>query len=112
MEAIREILSWLFIVPGAVFCAIGGLGLLRLPEFYARMHGAGVTDTLGAALLLIGLMLQPADWTVTVKLAVSLFFMYVTSPTAAHALIHAAYTSGHTPELDPDAPLPDELESR
>jgi multisubunit Na+/H+ antiporter MnhG subunit len=43
---------------------------------------------------------------------VILFFMYVTSPTAAHALIHAAYTSGHTPELDPDAPLPDELESR
>ncbi len=99
MEALREVLSWLLIVPGAIFCVIGALGLLRLPEFYARMHGSGITDTLGASLILIGLMLQPADWTVTVKLAVILFFLYITSPTAAHALIHAAYTSGHEPLL-------------
>ena len=112
MEAVREVLSWLFIVPGAVFCVIGGIGLLRLPEFYARMHAAGVTDTLGAALVLIGLMLQPADWTVTVKLVVILFFLYVTSPTAAHALIHAAYTSGHAPLLAADATPPEQVDRR
>ena len=99
MEQIREIMSWLLIVPGAALCAIGGIGLLRLPEFYARMHGASIIDTLGAILLLVGLMLQPADWTVTMKLLVILFFLNITSPTAAHALIHAAYTSGHEPEL-------------
>jgi multicomponent Na+:H+ antiporter subunit G len=109
LEALREIASWLLIVPGAVFCAIGGLGLLRLPEFYSRMHGAGVTDTLGAALILVGLMLQPADWTVTVKLASILLFLFVTGPTAAHALIHAAYTSGHEPELADDAAVPPEV---
>jgi multicomponent Na+:H+ antiporter subunit G len=109
LESLREIASWLLIVPGAVLCAIGGLGLLRLPDFYARMHGAGVTDTLGAALVLVGLMLQPADWTVTVKLVSILAFLFVTGPTAAHALIHAAYTSGHTPELAGDAAVPPEV---
>ena len=103
MEGLREILTWITIIPGAIFCVIGALGLLRLPEFYARMHGAGITDSLGAALVLIGLMLQSADWTVTVKLLVILAFLYVTSPTAAHALIHAAYTSGLEPKLADDA---------
>ena len=111
MEALHDAAGWLLIVPGAAFCAIGGLGLLRLPEFYARMHGAGVTDTLGATLILLGLMLQPGDWLVTVKLFSILFFLYLTSPTAAHALVHAAYTSGHEPELASDAPpLPETSE--
>lgn len=102
MEEIRELLSGLLIVLGAVFCVIGGLGLLRLPEFYARMHAAGIIDTLGATLILVGLMLQPADWTVFVKLVVILFSLIITTPTSAHALIHAAYTSGHEPELADD----------
>jgi len=112
VDAISDMVGWLFIVPGALFCVTGGIGLLRFPDFYTRIHVAGVTDTLGAALVLIGLMLQPAGWTVTVKLAVILFFLYVTSPTAAHALIHAAHTSGHRPELANDVPLPDETDSR
>lgn len=102
MEQVLEVLSALLIVLGAAFCMIGGIGLLRLPEFYARMHGAGVLDTLGASLILLGLILQPADWTVTAKLVVILFFLIVTSPTAAHALIHAAHSSGHEPELADD----------
>ena len=31
---------------GSVFILIGALGLVRLPDFYTRMHAAGVTDTL------------------------------------------------------------------
>ena len=107
MEAFREILSWLLIVPGAAFCVIGGIGLLRMPEFYSRMHSASVTDTLGATLILLGLLVQPAtDWLIAVKLLSILAFLYITSPTAGHALIHAAYTSGHAPELADDAPSP------
>jgi multicomponent Na+:H+ antiporter subunit G len=104
VDGVREVIGWLFIVPGAILCVIGGIGLLRFPEFYSRMHAAGVTDTLGAALVLLGLMSQSADWTVALKLVVILFFLYVTSPTAAHALIHAAYSSGHEPLLADDGP--------
>jgi len=104
VEWLREVLSWLLIVPGAVFCVIGGIGLLRLPEFYSRVHGAGITDTLGATLVLLGLMLEPAHWTVTVKLVAILFFLLVTSPTAVHALIHAAYSDGLDPGGVEEAP--------
>ena len=110
MEGVRDILSWLLIVPGAAFCVIGALGLVRLPEFYSRMHGAGITDTLGASLVLLGLMLEPAHWNVTVKLAAILFFLLVTSPTAAHALIHAAHSDGLDPGGADGAPAPNRVD--
>ena len=70
---------------GAFFCIVGGIGLHRLPDFFSRMHGAGVTDTLGAGLVLGGLMLQ-AGWTlVLVKLVFVLALLWITGPTAAHA---------------------------
>ena len=53
---IAEVLSWIFIVAGSIFVLIGGVGLIRLPDFYTRIHAAGITDTMGAWLILIGLM--------------------------------------------------------
>ena len=64
-----DLLSWACLVAGGVFCIIGAVGLLRMPDFYTRMHAASVVDTLGAGLILLGLMLQ-GGWTlVTAKLA-------------------------------------------
>ena len=85
------------------------LGILRLPDLYSRMHGAGIIDTLGAANILIGLAFEPAHWTVVVKLLSILFFLYVTSATATHALAHAAWTSGLEPVVGDDAPDPSEM---
>ena len=56
MEILADILSWLLILGGCFFCLTGGIGLLRLPDYYTRCHAAGMTDTLGANLLLAGLM--------------------------------------------------------
>ena len=53
-EVVSEVLSWIFIAAGSIFVLIGGLGLLRLPDFYTRIHAAGITDTMGAWLILIG----------------------------------------------------------
>ncbi|NKB69567.1 MAG: sodium:proton antiporter [Candidatus Latescibacteria bacterium] len=99
MTVLIEVLSWLCILAGAFFCLIGGLGLLRLPDFFSRMHGAGLTDTLGAGLLLTGLMLQAGLSLVTVKLLAILFFLLLTSPTATHALAQAARAAGIKPRL-------------
>jgi multicomponent Na+:H+ antiporter subunit G len=109
MAELREILSFCLLVPGAVLCLIGAVGILRFPDVYSRMHAAGIIDTLGAALILIGLMLVPAHWTVTVKLLSVLFFLYVTASTATHALAHAAWTSGLDPIVGEDAPSPSEM---
>lgn len=100
MEAALDVMSWILLMAGSFFCVVGAIGLLRMPEFYARLHASGVTDTLGASLIIAGLALQ-AGWTlVTVKLGFILFFIYITSPTACHALAKTAYKAGLKPVLD------------
>ena len=80
----------MFLLAGSFFAVVGGIGLIRLPCFFARFHGAGITDTLGAGLILTGLMFQGGLSLDTVKLAMVLFFLLVTSPTSTHALAKAA----------------------
>ena len=61
MDIALDIISWIFLVTGSFFCLTGALGLLRFPEFFSRIHAASITDTLGASLILVGLMFQ-AGW--------------------------------------------------
>jgi multicomponent Na+:H+ antiporter subunit G len=101
MALFIDILSWVFLLAGAFFMVVGGIGLLRLPDFYCRIHAAGMTDTMGSWLILIGLMLQ-AGWTlVTLKLLLVLFFLVATSPLASHALAKAAWLHGLDPLVGP-----------
>jgi len=92
-----NVLSWFFLVTGSAFMIIGGLGLLRLPDFYTRIHAASITDTVGAWLVLVGLMLQAGLNLVMVKLVLILVFLVLTSPLASHALAKAAYGRGIEP---------------
>jgi multicomponent Na+:H+ antiporter subunit G len=94
-------LSWLFLVTGSVFVIIGGLGLLRLPDFFTRVHAASITDTVGAWLVLVGLMLQAGLGLVMVKVILILVFLVLTSPLASHALTKAAYIRGLEPLQGP-----------
>jgi len=100
MELALDILSWVCIVVGSISCLIGALGLLRLPDVFARMHGAGMIDTLGMGLILLGLMFQTGLTLITVKLIFIVVFVVFTSPTATHALARAALHGGVEPELD------------
>ena len=87
---IINILGWFFLLSGSFFCLVGSIGLIRLPEFYSRVHAAGVVDSLGAILILIGLITQTQDFLVIVKLLFILLFMMLTGPTAVHALARSA----------------------
>lgn len=95
-----DILTWLFVIPGALLLIIGGIGMLSLPDVFARMHGAGIIDTLGAELILVGLMFQAGMTLVTIKLGLILVFVFFTSPTATHALARACLNAGVTPKVD------------
>ncbi len=99
MEAFRDILSWVLLASGGVFCMIGALGLLRMPDFYTRMHAASVIETLGAGLLLLGMMLQAGLTLISVKLLIIGVLLFFTSPTATHALARAAHLRGVEPKL-------------
>ena len=100
MSAFIDVLSWICLVGGAAFCAIGALGLVRLPDFYTRMHGAGVTDTAGAGLMLLGMLLQAGLTLIGAKLVMIGLLLLFTSPTATHALAKAALARGLKPLLD------------
>ena len=99
MGIIVHVLSWLCLLGGSFFVLAGGIGMMRLPDVYTRSHAAGMTDTLGAGLILIGLMIQGGFTLITVKLVLILMFIIFTSPTSTHALIHTAHASGIGPEL-------------
>lgn len=88
------VLSGVLLATGAVFVLSGGVGLLRFPDFYTRIHAVSVTDSAGAGLILVGLLLQPSGWQTTVRLLTILLFLTLTGPTATHILAHAARRDG------------------
>ncbi len=97
---IIEILSWVCLLAGGALGIVGGIGIHRFHDFYSRLHAAGITDTLCAMLILLGLGLQ-AGWSIAAfKLALIFVFIFFTSPTASHALANAALHSGLKPRLD------------
>lgn len=100
MSAALDAASWILLVAGGLFCIVGGIGLHRMPDVYTRMHAASVTDTLGAGLVLLGLILQ-AGWTLAMaKLVIIGLLIFFTSPAAVHALVRAALGRGLEPLLD------------
>ena len=93
-----DIISWVLLSLGGAFVFIGGLGALRMPNLYTRIHAASLTDTMGAVLIIGGIMLQAGATLATIKLAAILLFLLLTSPTASNALASAAILSGLHPD--------------
>ena len=101
--SILELIAYLFVFAGAGFCLIGAIGVLRFPDVYSRMHAAGITDTLGALLVLFGLLLLAGISLAGAKLMFILAFLWIASPTATHALAKAARHGGVHPVIGGDA---------
>jgi multicomponent Na+:H+ antiporter subunit G len=99
MSGALDLASWALLVAGGLFCIVGGVGLNRMPDFYTRLHAASVTDTLGAGLILLGLILQAGFTLVAAKLAVIGLLIFFTSPAATHAIARAARGRGLEPLL-------------
>ncbi len=99
-------LSWICLVAGGAFCIVGAVGLLRMPDFYTRMHAASVIETLGVGLILLGLVLQAGVSLVAVKLLIIGLLIFFASPTATHALARAAMARGQKPLLAAAEDLP------
>ena len=101
MTMLIDAASWACLVAGSFFCVVGGIGLLRMPDFYTRIHAASVTEPLGPGLLLLGLLLQAGPTLIAAKLVALGLLVFFASPTAAHALASAAMTRGLAPLLAP-----------
>ena len=97
VDTVRIFAGQAITLVGALFVAVGSIGVLRFPDFYTRMHSASVTDTLGATLVLAGMALL-AGWSlVTFKVFIIWLSLLLTSPTASNAAAHAALKAGLEP---------------
>lgn len=97
LTLIVDILTWACFIVGGFFLFIGSLGMVRLVDFWARLHAASIIDSAGIGLILLGLMLQ-GGWTlITAKLVLIVLFLFITGPTASHAVANAAFMSGSRP---------------
>lgn len=100
MSLVIDIGVWACLLGGSFFVIVGCVGLLRFPDFFTRMHGAGVVDTLGASLIIAGLVLEAGFTLTSFKLFLFLGFLIFTSPTATHSLAQAALYGGRRPLLE------------
>jgi multicomponent Na+:H+ antiporter subunit G len=108
LALLLDIASWLLLSAGGVFVFIGGLGALRMPDLYTRMHAASVTDSIAPVLIISGIILQAGLSLASIKLAAILLFLLLTGPTASNALASAALLSGT--RTDQAKPLQQERE--
>jgi multicomponent Na+:H+ antiporter subunit G len=100
MALLLDALSLILLLGGVFLGISGAIGVIRFPDFFTRLHAAGVTDTLSAGLILSALMLQAGPTLISVKLLFVLLLLWYTSPVASHAVALAAMHSGLRPRLE------------
>lgn len=87
----------LLLAAGLFFQAVASLGVLRLPDFYSRLHALSKAETLGVLLALGAVALWQGFSLVGLKVLFVAIFFFFTNPTASHAIARAALRTGHTP---------------
>ena len=98
MTEVLYYVAMAFISIGGIALIIGAIGLVRLPDVYARIHAAGIIDTAGVALMIFGMILLSPSWLITVKLVLIGVFLFFTSPISGHAIAQVARSQGIEPQ--------------
>ncbi len=93
----QTIVAIILILGGVFFLTVSALGLLRLPDFFARTHAVGKSETLGSILMLSGLAVYNGWELTTIKILFIMFFVLIANPTATHAVARAALRTGLPP---------------
>ena len=93
----QAIVAIILMSAGVFFLTVSALGLLRLPDFYARTHAVGKSETLGSILILSGLAVYNGWELSTIKILFIVFFVLIANPTATHAIARAALRTGLQP---------------
>lgn len=85
-----NVISFGFICVGAFFVLSGALGILRMPDFFSRIHPAGVIDSFGAPLILLGVAINLGFTLISGKIILLILLLLITNPTATHILSQTA----------------------
>lgn len=101
-----EVLAAAAMIVGTFFMVVTGIGLLRFPDVYTRMHAAGKAGTVGVALLILGpvVYFAPTEPFAAFRGVLAIAFQFLTTPGATYLLAHACYATSypqhHGTELD------------
>lgn len=87
-------LASLLLIGGALVCLLASTGVLRLPDFFMRMHAATKAGVVGSGLVLLGVAVVDGTWSTWVKVVLAILFLLLTTPVAGHLLGRAAYVGG------------------
>ncbi|MGG7463592.1 MULTISPECIES: monovalent cation/H(+) antiporter subunit G [unclassified Plantibacter] len=108
-EVVREVVTAILVLVGAVMCFAAGIGLLRFPDVLSRLHAATKPQILGLIAIVADVAISNLSiGTVTLAIAI-IVFQSLTAPVSAHMVARAAYRSGN---LDPTILIRDELQGR
>ena len=107
IQLLADVLSWVCLLGGSFFVVVGALGVIRMPDLFTRLHAGGITDTMGAGFILVGLMFQGGISLITAKLILVLGFLWFSSPVSTYALARATLASGQEPFWSEDLEIPD-----
>jgi len=94
---LNEIATTVLLIIGSLVSLTGAYGLLRMPDFYTRLHTAGKTDSLGQLLIFLGLVFVTPDLLTQIKLVAVGMILIIAAPTATHAITKAAHLHGLRP---------------
>ena len=92
-----SLLVSVLIVLGLFFLVVAAVGMVRLPDVFARSHAVALTDALGAFFLLVGLAIYDGFSTNTLRILVVLALLYLVNPVISHATVRAALRTGEKP---------------
>lgn len=92
---LQEMIAALLMGLGLIFLVGSMIGMLRLPDFYSRVHASGNSETLGTMLVFLGLAVYSGVSITSAKLLIILMFIFLGNPIGSHILTKAAYKTGH-----------------
>lgn len=103
LDLVRSVVAWLLIGAGGILLVVAAIGINRMPDVFTRLHAVSVGDTMGAGLMIVGMMVVAGISLVTVKLLFLLLLLWFFGPIIAHAVARAALQAGHRPILSDGA---------
>lgn len=105
----RELIACIFLAVGLIFITASAIGVLRLPDFYTRLHSSGIGETLGIVLIGLGLIIYEGINILSAKILLIMVSIFLVNPVGTHLIGKAAMESGHKPweEEEKDASISD-----
>lgn len=91
MTAMTDWLAALLLVAGGGFCLVAGIGVVRFPDVYTRMHAATKAGTFGLALIAAGTAVAATSWGEALEAAAVFVFLIATAPVGSHLIGRAAF---------------------